>query len=141
MAAEKECGLDIRGSSGNDLGGGQNNSPSTQDELRVSAWAEVREPLELQLAPLGRRALTALAPRPGESILDIGCGGGETALALAEAVAPDGAVVGIDLSAAVLAFARVARPKAASGCASFKPMPKYTRSNRPRSTPPSRGSE
>ena len=26
----------------------------TQDELRVGAWAEVREPLELQLAPLGR---------------------------------------------------------------------------------------
>lgn len=41
MAAGKECGLDIRGSSGNDLGRDQNNSPSTQDELRVSAWAEV----------------------------------------------------------------------------------------------------
>lgn len=78
----------------------------TQDELRVRAWAEVREPLELQLAPLGRHALAALAPRPGESVLDIGCGGGETALDLARAVAPDGTVVGIDISAAVLAFAR-----------------------------------
>ena len=85
----------------------------TQDEVRVAAWAEVREPLELQLAPLGRRALTALAPHPGESVLDIGCGGGETALALARAVAPDGTVVGIDLSAAVLAFAE----RAAKGCA------------------------
>src|SRR5436309_6737562 len=81
-------------------------SALTQDELRVAAWAAVREPLELQLAPLGRRALAALAPRPGESVLDIGCGGGETALALARAVAPDGAVVGVDLSAAVLAFAQ-----------------------------------
>ena len=44
----------------------------TQDEFRVRAWAEVREPLELQLAPLGRPALVALAPHPGESILDIG---------------------------------------------------------------------
>ena len=78
----------------------------TQDELRVRAWAEVREPLELQLAPLGRHALAALAPRPGESVLDIGCGGGETALDLARAVAPDGTVVGIDISAAALAFAR-----------------------------------
>ena len=76
----------------------------TQDEVRVGAWAEV-EPLELQLAPLGRRALAALAPRPGESVLDIGCGGGE-ALDLARAVAPDGTVVGVDLSAAVLTFAR-----------------------------------
>ena len=54
----------------------------TQDDVRVRAWAEVREPLELQLAPLGRHALAALAPRPGESVLDIGCGGGETALDL-----------------------------------------------------------
>src|ERR1044071_9117083 len=76
------------------------------DEVRVAAWAEVRDALELQLAPLGRHALAALAPRPGESVLDIGCGGGETALDLARAVAPDGTVVGIDLSAAVLAFAQ-----------------------------------
>jgi SAM-dependent methyltransferase len=84
----------------------------SQDEVRVGAWAEVRELLELQLAPLGRHALAALAARPGESILDIGCGGGETALDLARAVAPDGGVVGIDLSAAVLAFAE----RAAKGC-------------------------
>lgn len=83
-----------------------------RDEIRVAAWAEVRQPLERQLAPLGRRALAALAPHPGDCVLDIGCGGGETALDLAKAVAPDGAVVGIDLSAAVLAFAK----RAAKGC-------------------------
>jgi SAM-dependent methyltransferase len=87
-------------------------SARTQDEVRVRAWAEIREPLELQLAPLGRLALKALAPRPGESALDIGCGGGETALDLARAVAPDGIVVGIDLSVAVLAFAK----RLAKGC-------------------------
>ena len=81
-------------------------SSLARDELRVRAWAEVRELLELQLAPLGQRGLVALAPRSGESVLDIGCGGGETALDLARAVAPDGTVVGIDLSAAVLAYAR-----------------------------------
>jgi SAM-dependent methyltransferase len=84
----------------------------TEDELRVAAWAEVREPLERQLAPLGRRALTALAPCAGESVLDIGCGGGDTALELARLVAPDGTVVGVDRSAAVLAFAQ----RAARGC-------------------------
>src|SRR2546423_11527977 len=84
----------------------------TQDEVRVAAWSEVRESLELQLAPLGRRALAALAPRPGESVLDIGCGGGETAVELARLVAPEGTVVGVDLSAAVLPFAQ----RAAKGC-------------------------
>jgi SAM-dependent methyltransferase len=78
----------------------------TEDEVRVAAWAEVRKPLERQLAPLGQRGLEALAPRPGENVLDIGCGGGETALELARAVAPHGTVLGIDLSGAVLAFAR-----------------------------------
>ena len=78
----------------------------TLDEVRVGGWPEVRSLLELQLAPLGRRALEALALHPGESVLDIGCGGGETALDLARAVAPDGTVLGVDVSAAVLAFAQ-----------------------------------
>lgn len=84
----------------------QPSPPPTSDEIRVRAWAEVRAAVELQLAPLGQRALAALAPRPGERIVDIGCGGGETALELADAVTPGGEVVGIDLSAAVLGFAR-----------------------------------
>jgi SAM-dependent methyltransferase len=83
-----------------------NSRPLTEDEVRVRAWAQVREPLELQLAPLGQRALKALAARPGENVLDIGCGGGTTALELARAVAPDGAIVAIDLSATVLAIAQ-----------------------------------
>jgi len=43
----------------------------TPDDLRVGAWAEVRDLLERQLAPLGRPALAALAPRPGERVLGL----------------------------------------------------------------------
>src|SRR5262245_45458523 len=113
-SARPQGALDIPASPHNDLAMDQiSPQPApTRDEARVSAWEEVREPLELQLAPLGLRALATLAPRPGERVLDIGCGGGETALDLAQAVAPDGTVVGIDLSAAVLAFAQ----RAAKGC-------------------------
>ena len=48
--------LDNPGPSGNDLGMDQINPlPAlTQDEVRVGACAEVRELLQLQLAPLGR---------------------------------------------------------------------------------------
>lgn len=70
------------------------------------AWLAIEEPLELQLAPLGRRAMQALAPSPGEHALDIGCGAGRTALDLARAVAPGGSVLGVDISAPRLDHAR-----------------------------------
>jgi len=54
-----------------------------------------------------RAAAVPLAPAR-----DIGCGGDETALDLARAVAPNGTIVGIDLSATVLTFAQ----RVAEGC-------------------------
>jgi ubiquinone/menaquinone biosynthesis C-methylase UbiE len=45
-------------------------------------------------------------PRPGEAILDVGCGTGVNALAISKLVGPDGKVVAIDNSAAMLAVAR-----------------------------------
>jgi len=67
------------------------------DELRVRLWLEIREPLERQLGPLGQAAIAAIGPRPGEHVLDIGCGIGGTPRALAELVGPSGRVVGMDL--------------------------------------------
>ncbi len=69
-------------------------------------WAELQEPLDRQLAPLGHAAMDALAPKPGEKILDIGCGSGETSLELAAMVAPGGAVVGADISHTLLQVAQ-----------------------------------
>lgn len=84
----------------------------SKDEIRTRARAEVRDLLELQLAPLGRPALDALAAGPTAHILDIGCGGGTTTLEIAKSVRPTGAVCGIDVSASVLAYAKAA----AEGC-------------------------
>jgi SAM-dependent methyltransferase len=69
-------------------------------------WAESAEPMDRQLAPLGRAAMAALGPLPGEHILDVGCGAGQTSLDLGRAVEPGGEVVGIDLSEPMLAVAR-----------------------------------
>jgi ubiquinone/menaquinone biosynthesis C-methylase UbiE len=44
--------------------------------------------------------------RPGQRVLDVGCGTGEDVLGLAEAVAPDGIAVGVDISAAMVTEAR-----------------------------------
>jgi len=45
-------------------------------------------------------------PRPGEKILDVGCGTGINDLALSKLVGPSGKIVGIDNSEAMLAIAR-----------------------------------
>ncbi|HEX6345673.1 methyltransferase domain-containing protein [Umezawaea sp.] len=47
----------------------------------------------------------ALAPRPGERVLDLGSGPGFLAAELAEQVGPDGAVCGIDPAPSMLAMA------------------------------------
>ena len=69
-------------------------------------WASLQGPLDRQLAPLGHAAMVALAPQPGERILDIGCGAGETSLELAKAVGPGGEVTGVDISRPLLEVAR-----------------------------------
>ncbi|NSY38379.1 methyltransferase domain-containing protein [Leisingera sp. ANG59] len=54
-----------------------------------------------------RRAnFDALAPQPGERILDLGCGNGLLTLELARAVGPAGHVAGLDASPDMLAAAR-----------------------------------
>ena len=68
-------------------------------------WVAQQERLDRQLDPLGRAALAALAPRPGEHILDVGCGSGQTTMQLADAVGSRGRVVGIDISQPMLAAA------------------------------------
>ena len=50
--------------------------------------------------------MAALAPRPDEHILDVGCGAGQTLIQLAEAVGPGGEVVGVDIAPLLLSIAR-----------------------------------
>ena len=76
------------------------------NEVVSETWTAFQDKLDRQLAPLGRRALEALAPQRGETILDIGCGCGDTALDLARRVGPEGRVVGVDVSEPMLAVAR-----------------------------------
>lgn len=70
------------------------------------AWAELQDALDRQLEPLGEDAMAALAPKPGERILDIGCGAGQTTLALGGRVGRAGKVLGVDVSRPMLAIAR-----------------------------------
>lgn len=51
------------------------------------------------------RVIKLLAPRPGERVLDVGCGPGHLARELAQEVEPGGRVHGVDLSEQMLALA------------------------------------
>lgn len=53
-----------------------------------------------------RRAVEALALRPGDTAVDLACGTGANLQPLVEAVGPTGRVVGVDLSPGMLAKAR-----------------------------------
>ena len=76
-------------------------------------WAQFQETLDRQIEPLGQAAIDVLDPARGEHIIDIGCGCGQTTLALAARVGPTGSVVGVDISRPMLAVAR-RRPRQAA---------------------------
>jgi SAM-dependent methyltransferase len=61
---------------------------------------------EALIGPFGQAMLDAAQLRPGERVLDVGCGFGTSTLEAAERVAPSGRVVGVDISAAMLQPAR-----------------------------------
>jgi len=67
----------------------------------------VRQPMQdILLAPVSQVLLDRAVAQPGERVLDVGCGCGATTIAFAERVVPDGFVLGIDISAPMLARAR-----------------------------------
>ena len=76
-------------------------------------WARYNDFTEHLLAPVTATLLAATAAKPGERIVDTGCGCGMLALALAKQVGPKGFVLGIDVSAAMLAVGRRATPSGA----------------------------
>lgn len=66
-------------------------------------WAALQARLDLSLSPVTAALLSLAAPKDGESVLDIGCGSGETTLALAAAT---GEAHGVDISRPLLEVAR-----------------------------------
>jgi ubiquinone/menaquinone biosynthesis C-methylase UbiE len=85
-------------------------SPNT---LRAEDWAgEIGErwlanldPFEGQIAPVGDALFERAGFKPGERVIDIGCGGGGTTMRIARAVAPDGSALGLDISPGLVAEA------------------------------------
>lgn len=76
------------------------------NEQAGPVWVAMQERMDVQIGGHGARALAVLNAQPGERLLDVGCGCGDTALTLARAVGASGRVLGVDISAPMLARAR-----------------------------------
>lgn len=63
----------------------------------AAVWDEQAESMSDSMGLHGSAARLALDARPGERIIDIGCGPGVSAVALAADVAPDGWVAAVDI--------------------------------------------
>lgn len=61
-------------------------------------WLANLQRFEGMIQPIGAALLTHAAFRPGETVIDIGCGGGGTTIAIARAVSPGGHATGLDIS-------------------------------------------
>ena len=72
------------------------------DPRWVATWPE-RERLTDTVTP---HLVKVADARSGQRIFDVGCGGGSLTITLADAVAPDGEVVGLDISSGLLEVAR-----------------------------------
>ncbi|MSP95243.1 MAG: methyltransferase domain-containing protein [Alphaproteobacteria bacterium] len=72
-------------------------------------WAKEQAKRDRDHAPMTMAGIDLLAPKPGQRVLDIGCGSGTTTFLLAERAGPSGKAVGIDLSGPMLAVADARR--------------------------------
>lgn len=75
------------------------------NELTGPKWVQHQVAIDRRLEPLNAILSERGAIAKGQQVMDLGCGTGALALHLAERVGPGGAVLGVDLSAPMLALA------------------------------------
>jgi SAM-dependent methyltransferase len=81
-------------------------APAAENREATEAWSgplfecfvEYRDLVAGGLGAHGEAAMAAHPPRPGDRVVDLGCGFGDTTQRLAGLVGPDGDVLGIDVS-------------------------------------------
>jgi SAM-dependent methyltransferase len=73
-------------------------------------WADRQHTQDIVLAPISDVLIDRANAKAAERIIDVGCGCGATSIALARKVGPDGHVLGVDISAPMLARARQLAP-------------------------------
>lgn len=70
-------------------------------------WVQNLDHIDRMIGGFNSHLFGAAAPRRGEKVLDVGCGGGTTSAALAQLVGTGGQVVGVVISSVILQAARI----------------------------------
>jgi ubiquinone/menaquinone biosynthesis C-methylase UbiE len=81
------------------------NVDGTEDPARFAELLDLAAATD-NVRELKNQVTKRLAARPGDRILDVGCGTGDDALRWAQLVGPDGGVIGVDRSNELLRVAR-----------------------------------
>ncbi len=84
------------------------NAPKPEDwsgEMGLK-WLANLSLFEQMIAPIGEALLSRANYQPGETVIDLGSGGGATTLAIAQAVTASGSVRGLDISPDLIAAAQ-----------------------------------
>jgi ubiquinone/menaquinone biosynthesis C-methylase UbiE len=100
---------------------------SSENAESIQFWNEIGVPKFQRFKPIfmhglgahGGVALERHAPKPGERVLDVGCGWGDSTLELARRVGPAGSVLGIDCCRAFVADGEAEARAAGAGNVSF----------------------
>lgn len=79
---------------------------SDWQEDSTRCWLDRLEGLEVQLGPVSERLFVPARLRPGQHVLDVGCGAGSTTIPAAGRVGPSGQVTGVDISPGMIEAAR-----------------------------------
>jgi len=69
-------------------------------------WLASYDRIQRSITPFGNAALAAAAAKPGEKVLDVGCGTGSTTAELAKEVGSEGRVLAVDISEGLIGAAR-----------------------------------
>jgi ubiquinone/menaquinone biosynthesis C-methylase UbiE len=101
----------------------------------IEVWNQIIAPKYLRfrhilvdgLAAHGTMALALAGPRPGDRVLDVGCGLGDSAIDLGKRVGPEGRVLGIDCCQSFLDLARQDAAASHSANVSFENADAATR--------------
>ncbi len=69
-------------------------------------WRTNQDRMDRTLDPVNGPLFEFAAPRPGSTVIDVGCGCGTTTIRLADVVGPSGKVIGIDISEPMIELAK-----------------------------------